>query len=236
MRRIVPNFITCINIMTGCIGMVLLMDQQYGLFLWIFGIGLIADLLDGAVARALKASSEMGKQLDSLADMISFGFLPGFLLYLLLKDSLTGTDGWNKVWPFLGFLVTIASAIRLGRFNIEEQNLEYFKGMPTPANALWIIGLFFILENGGVSISGIDNRVFIVAQLLLSTFLLNAPFRMFTLKFNLRGWKGNKPGILFLIISGIMIIFMQSFAIYWIIWLYVLVSIYFHFISKAPTP
>lgn len=227
-----PNLITSINLLLGCVSIVLLLNAQFELMFISISIALIADLLDGAVARLLNAASELGKQLDSLADMVSFGVLPGAVYYYLIKEYALTSGGQGEMLAFVGFIVTITSAIRLGRFNIEAQAAAYFNGLPTPANAIWSLGLLYSIEFNGFGHAFLVKPYVIFGALFLSSYLLNAPLRMFSLKFNPFKWKGHEIQILFLLISVLMFIFVQLDAFYWIIWLYVLSSLFYHY--KKP--
>ena len=137
----IPNTLTLLNGFTGCLALVSAIEDNASMTLvWVL-VGVFFDSIDGMVARALKATSEIGKQLDSLCDVISFGVVPGFILYKYLYNYLP-----YELAPFslLGFVVTIAAVYRLGRFNITSSKQLDFEGMPTPAFALFVVGIPFI--------------------------------------------------------------------------------------------
>lgn len=236
-----PNLITLGNILFGGIATVFAVLNELEWTAFFFMLGVICDFLDGLVARALGVQSELGVQLDSLADMITSGLVPGLVMCQLLGMSLAG--GWNSgsffedalsshdwlfAWlPFAGLLITLGSAWRLARFNIDENQVSSFIGLPTPANALFIISIPLILMHNG---SDFTNTILLNSWVLLgitlgSTYLLNAPIELFALKFKGWGFRENAGKYIFLILSGIMVLTLQYLAVPLIILLYVLLSI-----------
>ena len=159
MIRHLPQLLTLFNVLSGCIAVVFAVLNELHLACVFVIIGIFFDFFDGLVARALNAQSELGIQLDSLADMITCGLVPGIVMFQLLGMSQTGgwnidefnpalregPLGWESMFPFIGFLITLASAYRLARFNIDEDQVTSFIGLPTPANALLIISFPLIL-------------------------------------------------------------------------------------------
>ena len=157
-KRNIPNFITCLNLFSGCIGIVFAFYNKVPAAVLMMFIAASFDFLDGLFARLLKVTSPIGRDLDSLADIITFGFLPGVMMYKLLRtsmgDFLMGMPGFSYDHPYfllchLGFLITVFSAIRLARFNNDPSQSHLFKGLPTPANGLLIACLFYWIMNGG---------------------------------------------------------------------------------------
>ena len=134
-RKILPNLFTSLNLLSGCIGIVFISSGKLEYALYFVLTGVFFDFLDGFSARLLKVSSPIGKELDSLADMVTFGVLPSFVIYELLNPL---TDGWM---PYTSFLIAIFSALRLAKFNVDTRQREVFIGLPTPANAVFISGL-----------------------------------------------------------------------------------------------
>jgi CDP-diacylglycerol--serine O-phosphatidyltransferase len=191
------------------------------------GLAAIFDLLDGMVARMLNVKSEFGKQLDSLADLISFGMLPGIILFYLLTNIFTDTEGFMKYTSFIAFLIPLFSALRLAKFNIDEKQKDSFIGLPTPANALFIASIPLILVQQNESIIGnlFGNPGFIIILIFLLSFLLVAPIPLFSLKFKDFTWTKNSVQYIFIIISVILFILLNFLAIPIIIFLYVLLSI-----------
>ena len=147
MKKHLPNAITCLNLLSGCIALYFAFNQHLNYAAYMVGIAAILDFMDGLLARALKAYSEIGKQLDSLADMVSFGVVPGTILFgLLTRADAAPTGIPEDILPFFGFIVTIFSALRLAKFNIDTRQAESFIGVPTPACSIFIASLPLLLE------------------------------------------------------------------------------------------
>ncbi len=200
-------------------------------------LGIFFDYFDGLLARLLKVQSDLGIQLDSLADMITSGLVPGLVMFQLMDMSQTGgwnhgeagaAFGWAGLFPFLGFLITLASAYRLARFNIDENQVSSFVGLPTPANALLILSLpLILLYHGNDALNSlILNPWFLFGQTLLSSFLLNAPIRLFALKFDNWSFQDNALRYLFVILSLVLLLTLQFLAIPLILAIYILSSLF----------
>ena len=160
-KAFIPNFVTLLNLLCGSIAVVFVVNNHFTLAAIFVFLGIFFDFFDGLLARKLNVQSELGIQLDSLADMVTSGLVPGLIMYKLLElatntNGITITDDWSDslYWsgvnvsflPFLGLLITLSSAYRLARFNIDEDQQTYFKGLPTPANALLVLSLPLILR------------------------------------------------------------------------------------------
>lgn len=235
MIRHIPNFITLLNVLSGCIAAVLAVQNKLDLAALFFFIGIACDFLDGLAARLLNAYSEIGVQLDSLADMITSGLVPGIVMFQLL--TMAERDGWNLdmfgmhsdlgILPLFGFLITMASAYRLAVFNIDENQATSFKGLPTPANALVILSLPMILmhQNTPGLNSIILNPWFLMGLTVLSAFLLNSRINLFALKFKNYSFKDNGVKYLFIIGSLVLLVLMKFLAIPIVITLYILCSL-----------
>lgn len=202
----------------------------------------VFDFLDGMVARLLKAYSELGKQLDSLADMVSFGVLPGVIVFKLINHSMVtcGADVFVATpISFFGFLITLFSAIRLAKFNIDTRQTESFIGLNTPANTFFIASLPIILNLDSVNESFkhvILNPTFLILLTIISSFLLVAPLPFFALKFKNLSWTDNKVRFIFIILSLLLLIVFQFVGVPLIIILYIILSVINNLISKRiPT-
>src|SRR5687767_11262435 len=165
-KKSIPNFITCLNLLCGCIGIVFAFEGNLIWSAYMVGIAAVLDFLDGFAARMLKVYSDMGKQLDSLADMVTFGMLPGVVMYHLIYFSLENgsvsldlsdsrlpgqhltVNPYTAYLPYFAFLIPVFSAIRLARFNLDSRQSDSFIGLPTPANAIFIVSLWFIIRDG----------------------------------------------------------------------------------------
>lgn len=197
-------------------------------------LGIIFDFLDGFAARILKVQNDLGKQLDSLADVVTSGIVPSiFMVQLLLKtsggsilDLLTGAVCCFTPW--IGFFIGLASAHRLAKFNIDKRQSGHFIGLPTPANTLLIISLPLILKyNDWVFLEKIIlNKTFLITLTFLSCYLLNAPIHLFSLKFKNFSWKGNELRYIFLILSLFLLLFLQFLGIPLILFFYILLSLF----------
>lgn len=241
MKQWIPNLITMLNLLSGCIAAVYAFNNEIlmaGIFV---ALGIFFDFFDGLAARLLKVSSPLGGELDSMADLITSGFVPGMVMYWILSNSLgvnfmedfqafsAGSDNYLISYPFvplLGFFITAASALRLARFNLDTRQTDSFIGVPTPANALFIISLGWILQVTQVDwiYEILGNPYVLIGITLLSCFLLNAELPLFALKFKTFGFKGNEIRWIFLALCVGLIVAFHIYAIPCIIVLYVLMS------------
>ncbi|RZL40947.1 MAG: CDP-diacylglycerol--serine O-phosphatidyltransferase, partial [Pedobacter sp.] len=178
----------------------------------------IFDFFDGMVARLLNVKSAIGKDLDSLADMVSFGFLPGVIMFQLLKTS----DYTSEYLPYLGFFITVFSALRLAKFNNDERQTEDFIGLNTPMNTLFICSLPFIATDYP---QVIGSTMLLVAITAITSFLLISEIKIFSLKFSDLSWAKNKIKFIFLIISAVLIAVLQFAAIPFVLVFYISLSI-----------
>jgi len=235
MKSYVPNFLTLLNVLSGCIATVFaVLNHLEWAALFVF-IGIFFDFFDGLAARVLNVQSEIGIQLDSLADVITSGLVPGIVMFQLL--SMAERGGWNlgfighdaeiTLLPFVGFAITLASAYRLAKFNVDENQVSSFVGLPTPANALLILSLPMILlyHNNEVLNNIILNPWFLVILTVLSSYLLNSPIKLFALKFKNTSFKDNGIRYLFIIGSLVLLLTLRFLAIPVIILFYVLASL-----------
>jgi len=218
------------NLASGCLAAVYVFQGNIPMFAILVGASLIFDFLDGFTARALKAYSPMGKELDSLADMVTFGFVPGAVMYHLFINSVPLVLYQNEMWAislsFLPFIITIFSALRLAKFNIDTRQSDSFIGVPTPANTILIIGLALVIDNDRFSLTPtILNSYFIAGLSMVLSYLLVAEIPMFALKFKSFAWGPNKVQYFFLIISLLSIIFLQFAGIPLVIILYIILSL-----------
>ncbi|WP_222984649.1 CDP-alcohol phosphatidyltransferase family protein [Flagellimonas meishanensis] len=234
MKQYVPNFLTLLNVFSGCVAVLFAVLNHLELAALFVFIGILFDFLDGLAARKLGVQSEVGVQLDSLADMITSGLTPGIVMFQLLDMAQRG--GWNlgffghdtemTLLPFLGFVITMASAYRLAKFNVDENQVSSFKGLPTPANALLILSLpLILLYHNNEFLSGIIlNQWFLVGLTLVSAYLLNSSIDLFALKFDNWSFKDNGMRYLFLIGSLVLLLTLKFLAIPLIIVFYILAS------------
>ncbi len=205
--KYIPNVITLLNLFLGCMAVVLILEGKAEPGAVIIIICSILDFLDGAAARVLNAYSAIGKQLDSLADLISFGLAPAAILFYYFNNALQETNPeWNHfVLPGLAFFVTVFSALRLAKFNTDDEAKDFFIGLPTPANALLIASIpltFALAPAESISYMVLNTlQIIIWPNILLIAILstlLVAPVRMFSLKIKSLAWKENRIRIIFL--------------------------------------
>ena len=205
-----PNTLTCCNLICGCIATGCAFYGQYHFAVLMIVIGAVFDFFDGMVARALGVSSAIGKELDSLADVITFGVAPSTIIFYLFHEVhypelLTSIDfslytlhfSLNKLLPYTAFIMAAFSALRLAKFNLDERQHQQFIGLPTPANALFWGSL--VLGQHAFLVSLKFNAVFLFLFMLLFCMLLVSEVPMLALKFKNYSWKDNKQRYIFLI-------------------------------------
>lgn len=249
MKKWIPNLITLLNLLMGCIAALYAFNQDLLTAGFFVGLGIFFDFFDGLAARLLKVSSDLGTQLDSLADMVTSGLVPGIAMYVMIYNSV-GLDAyddqfrtitevdkqwlWQHILPFFGFLITLGSCYRLAKFNIDTRQTDSFIGLPTPANAILIISIGVLLQQEmlGDFESIVGNVYFLIGLCILSCYLLNAELPLFALKFKNFGWKGNEVRWIFLLSSLLMLIFLKLIAVPLIIVLYVLMSVGVNVVRK----
>ncbi|WP_321478533.1 CDP-diacylglycerol--serine O-phosphatidyltransferase [uncultured Bacteroides sp.] len=223
--RHIPNAVTCMNLFSGCIASVMAFESNYKIAFFFIILSAVFDFFDGMLARLLKAHSNIGKELDSLADDISFGIVPALLVFSLLKEmpypAFLSTS--QDYIPYIGFLISVFSALRLAKFNVDERQTSSFIGLPVPANALFwgslIVGAHDYLT------SSANNLVFIIILTCLFSGLLVSEIPMFSLKFKNLSWKDNKISFIFLIVCLPLLIFLGISGFAAIIAWYILLSL-----------
>lgn len=215
--RHLPNTLTSLNLLSGCLGIVAVLQGPAHHALWYVIAACVFDFFDGFTARVLNVSSPIGKELDSLADMVSFGVLPSLVMYRLID-----TQSPNELLPYVAFSLAVFSALRLAKFNIDETQREHFIGLPTPANALFITSLVYLASPFDIVISQDFALLTITA---IFSFLLVAPIELFALKFKSYGWAGNELKFTFIAFSVLILAFWQLAAMPFVILTYVAVSL-----------
>lgn len=226
MRAAIPNAITLTNLLIGCIGISLVAAGDLENAARCIYLAAIMDFFDGFAARALKAQSAIGKDLDSLADVVSFGVLPAFLIVAFA--SLYPGPGWLQ---YGGFVVAMASALRLARFNHDTRQTDGFIGLPTPANAILIGSLIISLPQMPELMMQLNAGLIIGSSLLLSWLLLS-PIPMLAFKFKSFAWAPNRERYLFLVFSAIMLIWFTYLGMAFVILAYVSWSLLRRLLSK----
>ena len=212
----VPNLLTLGNLLCGCTGIVFVLEERNlpaAYFVW---LAAAFDFADGFAARMLKVNSPVGKELDSLADVVSFGVLPAFVLYKMGQQL-------SFPLPYLSFAIAAFSALRLAVFNIDTSQADSFKGLPTPANALFISSLPLLPEP---ITSWVSHPLPFAALCIVSSLLLVSRIELFALKFKNFRWKDNALRFTFLTVSVLLLAVLQISAIPVIIMLYIVVSLF----------
>ncbi|MBD2721430.1 CDP-alcohol phosphatidyltransferase family protein [Hymenobacter armeniacus] len=236
MKRHLPNAITCLNLLCGCLALTNIFAGRLETGAWFVAAAAAADFADGLVARALRVSSAIGKDLDSLADMVSFGVVPGAILFTLLGQAAQladngVTDGAASVgfWayvPYVGFLVSIFSALRLAKFNNDTRQTTSFIGLPTPACTLVVASLPLILAYDQFGLREVVlNPLVLLGLAVLLSGLLVAELPLFALKFKNLRWADNRRRFLFLLLAAGLLLALRAAAVPLVVLLYVLLSV-----------
>lgn len=230
-KKHIPNSITCGNLVCGCIAIVTALKGDLVTSTYWVGLAAVLDFFDGFTARLLKVHSDIGKQLDSLADMVTFGVVPGIILFKMLSSPFVeNTAGETSSYlPYLAFLIPVFSALRLAKFNVDTRQTSSFIGVPTPANAILICSLPLIHQFqpsiGNFDVSSIINNIyFLIALTIAMSYLMIAELPLFALKFKNFGWADNKVRFSFLTTAVILLSLLHFIAIPFIIFLYIILS------------
>ena len=242
MKKHIPNILTLMNLFCGCVAIVFAMADHLEMAALFVFLGIVFDFFDGLAARLLKVQSALGLQLDSLADVVTSGVVPGIVMFKLFHLASPDWYTWGAVtaqentmiWkdlfasglPLVGFLVTLAAAYRLAKFNIDEEQTTSFIGLPTPANALFVMSLPLILayqENDLIN-QIIVNQWFLLIVTVLSAIVMNARLPLFALKFKSFSFKDNAVRYTFLLCSLVLLVVLKFAALPLIIILYIALS------------
>lgn len=225
MRRHIPNIITCCNLLSGCVAAVFAFEGVYTIAFACIIMGAVFDFFDGLTARALKVSSPIGKELDSLADVITFGLAPATMAYSWLCECASAHLDMlvASAMPFAAFLLVAFSALRLAKFNVDERQTSSFIGLPTPANALFWGGL--VIGSHDVVVAQSYGWVLVLALILLFSWLLVAEIPMFSLKFKNLSWKSNRIAYTFLLVSLVLLVVLGWGGLSAVIGWYIILSL-----------
>lgn len=223
------NAFTLANLFSGSIGVIQLLEGNYQITAICIIVSLILDFFDGFIARAMKSNSNLGAQLDSLADMVSFGLLPGIVMYKALEPF--GNQIFGMELPFeikyFGLFITLFSCLRLAIFNLDEEQTYYFKGLNTPSNTILIFGLYYaFLENGNFQFI-FENPLLMVIFTIISSWILVSPIKMIAMKFKSMKLEDNYPKVALLIGAVLILIIFKTVGIPLVILYYILISLIF---------
>ncbi len=210
----IPNFITSLNLLTGCVGIMYAFTDRMEYSVYCIWLAMLFDFFDGFAARTLKVSSPIGKELDSLADMVTFGVLPSIIMFQLIHPL-------HDQIAYIGFSIAIFSALRLARFNTDDSQSDQFIGVPTPANALFISSLVFVI----ITYPHLNHLTSLLFVTLICSFWLIMPVRLLALKFKNYKFSDNAFRYVFIFLSLAFIPIFKYIAIPLIILLYLIISI-----------
>ncbi len=225
-KKHIPNTITCCNLISGCVATAFAFGGQLDIALLFIVIGAVFDFFDGMSARLLKVSSPIGKELDSLADDVTFGVAPATMVFFELgvMDYPAWLEPARHILPFFAYIMAAFSALRLAKFNLDERQAMGFIGLPTPANALFwgglTVGAVNFIESSPYMVLGV------LVMVIISSLLMVSEVPMFALKFKHWGWKGNELKYIFIITCIPLLLIFRISALAIIIAWYVILSIY----------
>lgn len=237
----IPNLFTMLNLLCGCVALVFVTDYKFDLAFYFVCLGIFFDFFDGFFARKFGVAGPLGVQLDSLADMVTSGVVPGYVMYQLLMNNrnlyFVNLEWYVVALPFLGFIITLGACYRLAKFNIDTRQSDSFIGLPTPANALLITNLPLVADYIHVDVDmGFSyNTWFLIALTFLSAYIMNAEIPLFSLKIKDFSFAKYKLQIFFLAFSVLLLIFLQIIAVPLIIIIYVLLSVFNNMVNKKAS-
>lgn len=223
------NAFTLSNLFSGSIGVIQLIAGNYQITAICIIVSLVLDFFDGFIARAMKSNSNLGAQLDSLADMVSFGLLPGIVMYKALEPF--GNQIFGMELPFeikyFGLFITVFSCLRLAIFNLDEEQTYYFKGLNTPSNTILIFGLYYAFKENGNFQFLFENPLLMIIFTAISSWILVSPIKMIAMKFKSMKLEDNYPKIALLIGAVLILIIFGIVGIPLVILYYILISLIF---------
>jgi CDP-diacylglycerol---serine O-phosphatidyltransferase len=232
--RFIPNFLTLLNLFSGCLGISMAYQKQLTAASLLIGVAAIFDFFDGMAARLLNVKSEIGKELDSLADLVSFGVLPATIIYMLMINATeipVLNIGKINAFVYIPFIIPLFSAYRLAKFNLDVRQTESFLGLPTPAAAI-IFGSFPLIiyqiteTSRFTSLLGLfSNFYFLSIASLIVCFLLISELPLISLKFKSFKWQGNKSRYILILFSLASLSILGFVALPLIIFAYILISL-----------
>jgi CDP-diacylglycerol---serine O-phosphatidyltransferase len=235
MLPMLPNMLTLLNLLSGCLGIVFVFTGEPYNAIFCVGLSLAFDFLDGLMARVLRQNHPLGGDLDSLADIVSFGVLPGIMYWQMLS----GLD-WSNQLPwivFSGFLFTLTGAYRLARFNVMHSTQTHFSGLPIPSSAIFVTGLYWVAHSPSCAdcASAFINPWVLLISILFLSYLMVSRLPHFSFKMKKLGWKGKEIQWIYLGLVLIMVIFLREVAVSLAVVLYVFLSLVYFSIRPHPT-
>ena len=227
MKSFIPNGLTLLNLLMGCLAIHFVMTGFPMAVLYCLLVSAVADFFDGWAARVLDQAGNLGKELDSLADVVSFGAVPGFMMFSTLQAGLSELSiqsSWIVPVSLLGFVITLSSAYRLARFNIDTRQVEGFIGLATPGNTIFFLGLYLGIHLDTFGIGHIlFNPFLLIGTIAVFSYLLNSNIHMFKLKIG--KWKGHERQYILMVLLVPLLLIMGPLGLSVIIILYILLSL-----------
>lgn len=242
-KKQIPNLFTLLNLLAGLIAILMVASDKLVEAAFFVFLGIFFDFFDGFFARKLKVEGEFGKQLDSLADLVTSGVVPGLVMFQLILYSVKQewfmqlscevgdwrdySETFYYYLPFIGMIIPLAAAYRLAKFNIDERQTSSFIGLPTPAFSIFVLSLPLILyySDEQFFVDIIQNKYVLIVITLVGSYLLNAEIPLFSLKFKNYTWAKNKIKYIFIILTIGLLLTLQTVAIPLVIILYILMSL-----------
>lgn len=237
MKKHLPNAITLLNLFFGCCALACIFYGQFtAAFWWIFA-AVMADYADGMAARLLGVQSPLGKELDSLADMVSFGVVPGAIYYMLLAKHFYPAGAPGLIYQATpGFLVAVFSGLRLAKFNLDTRQATGFIGLPTPSSTIFTAGLMLIYAYDSFGLQPLVSApAFLYACVLAISYLLVSEVPMFSLKFKSFSWKGNEIRFIFGFVALVLLFLTREASLAIVILLYVIFSVFQYLVKGGRT-
>jgi CDP-diacylglycerol--serine O-phosphatidyltransferase len=230
-KKHIPNILTLLNLFSGCVALLYATQSNFTAAFGLVCLGIFFDFFDGFFARLFQVSSPLGLQLDSLADMVTSGVVPGVVMYYMLVESAgNSTILFAQIMPYFGFLITLASCYRLANFNLDTRQTDSFIGLPTPANALFILSLPLVAIHSDslLVFELLINHAVLLLITIVSSYMLNAEIPLFALKIKGSNWKAYTLQLGFVVYSVLLLVFLQITAVPLIIISYVLTSVIYN--------
>lgn len=244
MKKHIPNLFTFGNLLCGTIAIIYAFQDYFEMAAIFVVAGIVFDFFDGFVARLLNVAGELGKQLDSLADVVTSGVAPAFVMYrMIYKSSFENLDkplldegllvqfssnDYSMTWlSYFGFILVLGAAYRLAKFNIDTRQSDSFIGLPTPAMSLFVVSLPLIQGNTEIEVITVllESPYFLIGLAVLLTYLMNSELPLLALKFKKFSWRGNEFRFILIILSIILLITVQYLAIPLIMMAYIVLSV-----------
>lgn len=244
-KRLIPNLFTMLNLFCGCVALVCVANSEFGLAFFFVALGIFFDFFDGFFARKFNVAGPLGVQLDSLADMVTSGVVPGYVMYQMLfslkiyqcNESCCSYYDFLQLIPSLGFIIALGACYRLAKFNIDTRQSDSFIGLPTPANCLFITSLPLVMQTypNTLFTGYLSNQWVLIAITLVSAYVMNAEIPLFSLKIKNFSFSKYKLQIFFLLLSVVLIVTLKIAAVPLIILLYVLLSVVNNIVTKKAS-